>query len=97
MLHGIDPETHTVPALHHAAIDTHVDPALIGVADNDVVGGADVTATVTRVPERRGKGFEINIVAFLNAFQYRPVFDDFGGNQRGGLRFSRQRRSNSKG
>src|SRR4029434_3954902 len=83
MLHGIDPETHTVPALHHPAIHADVDPAFIRVADNDVVRGADVTTAVTGVPEGRGKGFEIDIVAFLNAFQYRPVFDDFGGNQRG--------------
>src|SRR4030095_2814362 len=85
MLHGIDPKTHTVPALHHGAIHADVDPAFIGVADNDVVRGADVTTAVTGVPERRGKGFEIDIVAFLNAFQYRPVFDDLGGNQRGGF------------
>ena len=82
---GIDPETHTVSALHHAAIDTHIDPALIGVADNDVVRRADVTATVARVPEGRGKSFEIYGVAFLNAFQNRSVFDDLGGNQRGGF------------
>src|SRR5512132_2442815 len=87
MLHGVDPETHTVSALHHPAIDTHVDPALIGVGDNDVVCRADVTATVTRMPEGRGKGFEIYGVAFLNAFENRSVFDDLSGNQRSGFAF----------
>jgi hypothetical protein len=55
VLHGVDPETHAVSALHHPAIDAHVDPALIGIADNDVVRRADVAAAVTGVPERRGK------------------------------------------
>src|SRR5262245_18336364 len=85
MLHGIDPETHAVVALHHAANDADVDPALIRVADNDVVCGADVAAAIAGMPEGRRKGFEIYGVAFLNTIHYRPIFDDFGGNQRGGF------------
>src|SRR5262245_26844807 len=81
MLHGIDPETHAVSALHHATIDADVDPALIRVADNDVVCGADVAAAIAGMPEGRRKGFEIYGVAFLNTIHYRPIFDDFGGNQ----------------
>ena len=76
MLHRVDPETHAVTTLHHTAVDSHVDPALIGIADDDVVRRADVAAAVAGVPMGRRKCFEIYIVAFLNAFQDRPVFDD---------------------
>jgi len=62
-----------VAVVHHNAIATHVDPAVVGIAGDDHMAGADISATVPFVPNGNWKLEEINVVAFIDVFENRPA------------------------
>ena len=73
MLLRVDPKTDAIAPLNHRAVTAHVDPTLLGVAHDDHVLGADVAPAVAGMPARRGKAFDVDVVALLHVRQHRSV------------------------
>ena len=68
-----DVHAQCVAVVHHDAIATHVDPAVVGIAGDDHVAGADISTTVPFVPKGNRKLEEIDIVALIDVFENRPA------------------------
>ncbi len=73
VLAGTDVDAGAVTILQHDAVGADVYPIRIGIFGDDQVAGADITAAVFFVQQRRGKIEEVDLCAFLGVFVYRAA------------------------
>ena len=73
MLARRDPERDVVLVLHHDAVGGAVDPALLGIAHDHEVVGADIAAAVVLVQERHRELEHVDLAVAVDVLQHRPL------------------------
>ncbi len=61
--------------MNHGAVSAAVHPAFVGIAGYGVGARTHIAATVFRMPHRRRKLHQVNIVTGHYVFEHRPVID----------------------
>ena len=71
VLAGRHPDRHGVAVVHHHAIGAGIDPAVVGIAHDDDVVGADIAATVMLVDHGHRELEQIDGAVAIDVLQHR--------------------------